>query len=118
MSAGTYNWELEQGATLDKTITWKDPAGVGIDITGYTIRMQVRATKHAATTILDLDNAAKGGITITDAANGVFKVQRTAAQTAALAIGAYLYDLEMEDPSGNVTRLIEGNFCVVGEVTK
>ncbi len=118
MSAGTYNWTIEQGVTLDKTFTWKDENGVGIDITNYSIRMQVRPTKEASTILLDLDNGAKGGIAITDAANGIFKITRSAAQTAALETGAYAYDLEMEDVAGVVTRLVEGDFKVVGEVTK
>jgi len=53
---------INQGATFELTITWKDSAGTAINLTGYTARMQVRETYSSATSIVSLTNAA--GITL------------------------------------------------------
>ena len=42
MSAGKYNFEIEAGATFTRTITYKDSTDTAIDLTGATVRMQIR----------------------------------------------------------------------------
>ena len=51
MSAGSYNFTLEQGATLDRTVTVQE-SGSAMDLTGYTPRMQVRDTHDSSTVLL------------------------------------------------------------------
>ena len=115
--AGTYNITVEQGATFERTITVADD-GVARDISGYTIRMQVRKRRSDTDTFLDIDTTS-GEIAITDAANGIFTITLSATTTAALAeVSGYRYDLELEDGSGVVTRLLEGSFRVSAEVTR
>lgn len=117
MAAGKWNVTVEQGATWIRTITVKDD-GVGRDLTGYSIRMQVRQRPESNEVFLSLATGGNG-ITITDAENGIFQLSLTATQTAALtAVGGYYYDLELEDASGHVTRLLEGRFAVSLEVTR
>ena len=60
---------INQGATFELTITWKDSAGTAINLSGYTARMQVRETYSSATSIVSLTNAA--GITLGGAAGTV-----------------------------------------------
>lgn len=116
MAAGRYDIIVEQGATWTRTITVTDD-GTPRDLSGYTIRMQVRS-KHSSETVL-LEMTTGNGITITDAAGGVFVVQLTAEQTGALPrVNGYRYDLELEDGAGVVTRLLEGRFTVSPEVTR
>lgn len=115
--AGLYNIVADQGATLSRTITWKDAAKRAIDITGYTARMHVRATAEADSIILELttenSRIALGG------ASGTVTLMVSATDMALVPEGKYVYDLELVAPvSGVVSRLIQGNFVVRAEVTR
>ncbi len=115
--AGLYNIVADQGATLSRTITWKDSAKRAINITGYTARMHVRTTVDADTTLLELttenDYLSLGGTT------GVVTMDVPASVMANVTPGIHVYDLELIAPvSGVVNRLIQGNFVVRPEVTR
>ena len=111
-----YDLEIKQGATLSLTATWKDSAGTAINLTGYTARMQVRATYDSSATILSLTSAA--GITLGGAA-GTIAIAVSAATTAALtAPFSGVYDLEVVSGGGEVTRLLEGTATVSPEVSR
>ena len=116
MSAATLNITIEQGATFTRTFTVEENAAPK-DITGYTVRGQVRKKKQdAVPTLTFVTN-------ISDPTNGVFDISLTATITAAIS-GLkevpvdYLWDLEYESPGGVVTRLVEGTASLVPEVTK
>jgi hypothetical protein len=85
------------------------------NLTGYTAAMQLRSLPSSPVVALDLTTA-NGGITITGAA-GKVSVHATAAQTAAIDDGVYVYDLEIES-AGIVTRLVQGQALVSPEVTR
>jgi hypothetical protein len=116
MSAGTLNLTVEQGATWETILTWKIDA-VAVNLTGYTARLQVRTHVGAATTVLSLTSSPAAGITLGGAA-GTITLSLTAVQTAALAAGDCVYDLELVSSGGNVTRLVEGAWTVKPEVTR
>lgn len=116
MAAGVYKMIIEQGANLRYVFNYTDSAGTAINLTGYTVRMQVRATKAQTTTLLDIANGA--GISITDAAAGQITLDVPAATTAALpgdTLG--VYDIELVNGS-TVTRFLEGVAVISGEVTR
>lgn len=113
--AGTYNMTCDQGATFDRTLTWKDASGNLVNLTGYTARMQVRTTYDASTTVLSLTTE-NGGIVL-GGALGTIRVIASATTTAALTPRTYVYDLEAVI-STNVYRLVGGTFTVRPEVTK
>jgi len=111
-----YDLEIKQGATLSLTATWKDSAGTAVNLTGYTARLQVRATYDSSSTILSLTSAA--GITLGGAA-GTIAITASAATTAALtAPFSGVYDLELVSGGGEVTRLLEGTATVSPEVSR
>jgi hypothetical protein len=115
--AGIYNIVADQGATLSRTITWKDSAKKAINITGYTARMHVRATVESASTILELTTA-NSRITL-GGSSGTVTMTVSASDMAAIPEGKYVYDLEIVAPvTGVVNRLIQGNFVVRPEVTR
>jgi hypothetical protein len=87
-----------------------------VDLTGYTARMQVRASAAATAVLLDLTTE-NGGITL-GGTDGTITCTSSATQTAALTFGTGVYDLELVDGSGVVTRLAEGSVCVSREVTR
>lgn len=117
--SGVYNITCDQGATFSRTITWKDSANAAYDIAGYTARMQVRTAANAVSYIIALTTE-NGRISIGNTANTKGQVTLTisAADTANLTAGQYVYDLELVSGGGVVTRLIEGNFKVKAEVTR
>jgi ubiquitin-activating enzyme E1-like protein len=85
-------------------------------LTGYTARMQVRATIAASSALLDLTTA-NGGVTLGGTA-GTIRILATATQTAALTINEGFYDLELIDGAGAVRRLLKGSVTVSKEVTR
>jgi len=116
MPAGQYAIYAEQGATLERIITYTDSAEAIINLTGYTAKMQVRTSAESATAILTLSNLNEA-ITINGAA-GTLTIELSALTMSAITPGIYVYDLEITAPSGKVTRLIEGRFYVKAEVTR
>jgi hypothetical protein len=113
--AGTHDIVCDQGATFTRVFTWQDSTGVPVNLTGYTARMQVRATIDSASTLLSLTTE-NSGIALGGAA-GTVTITATATQTAAVAAGCYVYDIELVIGS-TVVRLVQGQFTVDGEVTR
>lgn len=116
MSAGIYDIYIEQGATYNQPLVWKDSSGTAVNVTGYTARMQIRKTIDATTIILTLTTE-NGRITV-GGANGLITLLVSAADTAALTTFCGVYDLEVISPAGVVTRLLEGQVEVSKEVTR
>ena len=46
MAAGKYDFTIEQGATVDFSVQYKDSGSIPIDLTGYQARMQFRPKKQ------------------------------------------------------------------------
>ena len=112
--AGSYNFTIEQGATFNLLMTWKID-NVPVNLTGYTARLQARIDVDETETILSLTTGA--GITLGGAA-GTITLDQSAAQTAVIPAGTYIYDLEMVAGTGTVTRLVQGELIVSPEVTR
>ena len=116
MTAGIYNFTIDQGSQYTTQIIWADSSGNPIDLTGYTAAMQLRfqaASPNPASLNLTSSN---GGITITPLA-GEMDILMTSAQTGALDPGFYVYDLEIALGSV-VTRIIQGQITVSAQVTQ
>lgn len=110
---------IYQGATFLNEYVWKSgkpPAP--LDITNYTIRMQIRVHVSSKNVLVNLDNDTLGGITISDALNGRFAVRIEADKTDDIQIPQSVYDIEAEAPDGTVTRLVEGRVTVSKQVTR
>ena len=132
MAAGKYNFIIEQGATTNFEIVYKDSSGNPIDLTGYTARMDLRATPRASTSYLTLSSSlgpcgtglnmsGSGGLSASKPlTSGSIGVYISAASSSALTFTEASYDLEIVSGSGNcavVTRLIEGKVTLSKEVT-
>ena len=113
---GEYDFTIYQGATLSRTVVWKDAAGALVDLTGYTARMQIRASVRNPEILVSLTTE-NGGIALGGTA-GTVDLLLTAAQTAAIAARAGAYDLELVDSGGAVTRLLYGAVEISPEVTR
>lgn len=113
---------IRQGATLGpNSTTIKDGSGTPIDITGATIRAQIRLLPSSVTA------AATATCTIVTPAAGLFTWTFSDTETAAMtcsvideneATSLYYWDMEIEYASGVVVPLLYGDVRVFREVTK
>jgi cytosine/adenosine deaminase-related metal-dependent hydrolase len=112
---GKYNLTMYQGASFDYSFAWKID-DVAVNLTGYSARMQVRRSHPSPTSVLTLTTE-NGGITL-GGALGTIQVVADADVTAELDAAFYVYDIELESPSEEVYRLLEGKFTISPEVTR
>jgi hypothetical protein len=121
MIAGNYNILCEQGVTFTRVIAIEQPTEADPEVyepyplADHTARMQVRRTIESTTVLISLTTE-NGRISI-DEANGAITLVISAADTAALSSSG-VYDLEIIDDSGNVSRVIQGTFTLSPEVTR
>ena len=130
MAAGRYNFIVEQGTQHEVTFRYKNTAGAGIPLTGYRARMSVkdhitdtdfvyRATSN--TTADDetgfVQHFAIGASQGTPTQAGFFTLTIPTGTTTAFSFGQGVYDLELVDTNGVVTRLLEGKFKVKPQVS-
>jgi len=106
---------IPQGATFSRVVKWKAD-GTLVNLTGYTARMQIRQTAASATTTLALTTE-NGRIALGGSA-GTITLSISATDTAAIAAGRYVYDLELVSAGGIVTRLLQGVVTVSANVTR
>ena len=111
MAAGTYNFILEQGATFNRILTLKENNSV-MNLTNYTVASKMRST-HDSSTV-----AGTFTCTISDATAGEITMQMTNSTTANIEEGMYVYDIEITNSAGTVTRILEGTVTVNPEVTR
>lgn len=113
-----YNTVIDQGADWYFTITYENPNGTPINLTGYTAASQLRSLPNSPSAVLTLTTE-NGGITITPL-TGTVALHATADQTEAIDEGNYYYDVEVYSPANPavVTRLVQGQITVSAEVTR
>lgn len=81
MDPAQHNLEIISGKTFVFRATWTNPQGAAINLATSIIRMQIRRSKDSTGTYVDLDSAAKGGITKVDA-TGEFTITIPASETS------------------------------------
>lgn len=97
-------------------LAWKID-GDAVDLTDFSARMQARVRPDSTSTLLSLTSSPGGGLTLGGVA-GTIEIDLEEEETRQLAPGVYVYDLEVIDGSGAVTRLVEGVLTVTAEVTR
>lgn len=110
-----YDFSVFQGDDKSFSVAYQNPDGSPIDLTGYTARMQARASYDSDAAVLDL--SVGDGLTITPLA-GKISVALANAVTADIPAGVYVYDLEITSGAGVRKKLIFGKMTVLAEVTK
>ena len=104
------------GDDVTYPITIKDSNGVPIDLTGATVKSDIR--KEYGSTVI-----ASFTPNYTDLANGTFEITLDAATSASLPqntkgrINSFVFDVELTDISGNKDTIISGYLKVTNEVT-
>lgn len=127
MLAGNYNMTCQQGSTFRRSIEIEqpdlaaDPTGntfIPFDLSGYSARMQVRRTIDSANFLLELSTQ-NGALTINPsgtAPNQIY-INVSASVTASVNTSG-VYDIEIINPDGTITRVLQGVFNLSPEVTR
>lgn len=118
MSAGTYNFTIEQGTTFQQDFYWSI-ASTPVNVTGYAARMMVRPTVNAPDPPLASWNTTNGRMTI-GTSDGRFTIFLKDTDTAAITWTTGVYDIELVSPATTpvVTRILKGTITVDPEVTR
>ncbi len=124
MAAGKYTFTIEQGATTDFQIDWKDSNGNPVDLTSYSARMQLRSgiggTQYAKLTSTLLSDGSGLNLSGSNSAypptSGSIGVIISAASSSNFSFNEAHYDLEMVSGS-YVTRLLEGKVKLSKNIT-
>lgn len=128
MAAGRYSFTIEQGATLDFELAYKDSSDDTIDLTGYQARMQIRPSIGSDTVYITLSSSLdtdrtglnmSGSDGLNPPTSGTIGIFISAESSSAFTFGEAVYDLEIASGSVYpiVTRLLEGNIKLSKEVT-
>lgn len=108
---------INQGESWSQLLVYKSGSpATAVNLTGDSARMQARPSYWSSAVTVELTSA-NGRITL-GTTNGNITLVLTAAETAALAAGRYVYDLELVSSGGQVKRIIEGILTVTPEVTR
>ena len=111
MSAGTYNFTIEQGTTFSRVLTLQEN-GSAMNLTGYSVASQMRSTHDSSSIVATFSGS------VTNASSGQLTLSLTNSQTSAIDEAIYVYDVEITSGAGAVTRILEGNIIVTPEVTR
>ena len=117
--ATTANLNIIQGATYTARIAVTDSADSALNLSGYTTRGYAKAYYGASGILVDLDPDVVSGDSPDYLAlpSGLVDISLTAVQTAALPVHQAVYDVEMYNDAGTVTRILQGKVNISPEVT-
>lgn len=110
-SPAKQNLTVTRGDTLTLVVVMTTDGATPINITGRTYAAQMRTSPDAASA------SATFTCTLSDAANGEVTCTVSAATTAALSPGQFVWDLQ-ETASGTVATVLTGTVTVVADVTR
>ena len=128
MSAGRYSFTIEQGATLDFELAYKDSSNNPIDLTDYQGRMQIRPSIGSDTVHITLSSSLdddgtglnfSGSDGLNPPTSGTIGIFISANSSSLLDFNEAVYDLEIASGSTYpvVTRLLEGQVKLSKNVT-
>jgi len=87
--------------------------GDPIDLTGVSIRIQFRFRKKTGNVVKDMSIGS--GITLTDATNGIFTIDKFTPIT--FEVDTYFYDAEITFTNGDIKTYVQGTFKVIQDTT-
>ena len=132
MAAGNFSFTIEQGATTDFELVYKDSSGNPVDLSQHNARMQLKDGVGGSTTFLTLSSSLQpdgtglnlsgsgGNAASKPPTSGSIGIFISHATSSNLTFDKAVYDLEIVSGSGNtatVTRLIQGKVNLSKEVT-
>ncbi len=113
---GDYNLTLKKGITHNLVCTYKAPNGTAINLTGYQVRAQGRASLEATSPIFSFTIGS--GITVTAASGQISMSWSAAASSNYPTTYGGVWSLEVESGDGTVTELLAGQLDIVERPTR
>jgi hypothetical protein len=110
-----YNITGYQGDYLQLTLNIQDSSGTAINLSGYEVRGQVRASYGSTGVLLNLNP------TITNDLSGIVAISINSDISEDLPVGEHVYDIERYPSgiaTGNSIKLLRGKFSILPEVTR
>jgi hypothetical protein len=104
------NLVIDQGTSFSTLINITDTDDTSIDLTGFVGAAQMR--KHFSSS-----NSTPFVVTIIPA-EGALTLALSANTTANLVAGRYVYDVELTNENGIISRIVEGIVTVTPNVTR
>jgi hypothetical protein len=109
------NLRMNQGSRFEVGIDVIEN-GAAKNLTGYTARMQIRASKESTTVLADYTTA-NGALSV-NALAGRVTIVVLSTTTDAYTWGDAVYDLEIVDGANDATRILEGKISLNKQVTR
>ena len=109
------NFTHTKGDTFSEVAFEVKKNGTAINLTGATIKMQLRKNYSDVSPALALTSVSSAGITSTGASAGQFKINT---QIIDIEVFNYVYDIQFTLASGEVRTYVKGGFNVTPEVTR
>ena len=103
---------IDSGADFSSALDLAADDGSPINVAGYLFSCSIRKSYYSANVTANVL------VTITDAPNGATVLSMTAANTANIFPGRYVYDVKMTDTSGQTSRIVEGIMTITPQVTQ
>lgn len=107
--ADKVNLTIDQGATFSVDFIVKNTNNETVNLTDYTGAGQLRRNYASNSAV---------AFTIGVYANGTVRASLSANQTSSLSSDRYVYDVEIQNGLGEVSRIVEGIVTVTPQVTK
>jgi len=101
---------IDQGTTYTLSLTATDSAGSPINLSGCSISAQLRKSPAAS-------NYTSFSTSITGS-TGQFILTLAATASSAISSGKYMYDVELTNSSGIISRIVQGTALIDPEITK
>lgn len=113
MTAGIYNFTIEQGADFSRTLAWTDSNNNPINLSGYTAKCQARDRNNNVL----IDFSTSGTISIAGSA-GKVTLTLPNAFTTGLSFDTANYDLKLTSSGSQANRLVQGIVTLSRETTQ
>ncbi len=111
------NFKVVQGDTFTIKVMYKNPNGTAVDLTDYTVKMDVR-DKPGGKILCGSATEENGGVNI-DGPNGEIDIEFSSSQTKKFTIPTAAYQiLLINNDDGKKTTLTQGYFKVSAAVVK
>ena len=107
--ADQINLLVDQGTTYSVNLEVKDSNGDVVNLTGYTGAGQIRKQYTSNSAV---------AFSVNVFSNGTVTASLSANQTSSLDQGRYVYDIELTNSLGEVSRIVEGLITFTPEVTR
>lgn len=111
--AGYQNLYLNQSETFTTSLDLTDVNGEPYNLTDFQVKSCAKKSYYSDTIVINFDTS------ITDANGGTIQLSANSHVTANVPVTKLVYDvLLIETPTGNVSRVLEGQIIVSPSVTK